>query len=461
VTLPLNAGRNSLVFKVINTGGAAGFYYRALPGISTLAHDLLPAVLDLAAHGDQGKKFQASVAHAWRLAESAEYRAGVQELGGLREAQSKLERTIPRTMVMMDRMEAREVFVLDRGEYDKADKNRPVQPGVPAAFGMLVPGVPDQPATRLDLARWMVSRENPLVARVAVNRLWQLIYGTGLVSTSGDFGYQGNWPTHELLLDWLAVEFMDSGWDVQHMLTLMVSSQAYRAESDADGVAIELDPDNRWLSHFPRRRLDGEQIRDLALHASGLLYEQFGGVPAKPYQPPGLWTEVAMLASNTRNFDRGEGSDLYRRSVYTYWKRACPPPSMMIFDAPTRESCVVQRSQTNTPLQALALWNDEQFLEAARVLAQRTLGEDFADEKRLRRMFQRCTGREPGAGEMGVLNRALEAALQRYADAPEAAAAWLQAGAAPRPMDLEASRLAAWTLVASSILNLHATLTNG
>ncbi|MDF1837309.1 MAG: PSD1 and planctomycete cytochrome C domain-containing protein [Planctomycetota bacterium] len=461
VALPLRAGLNSLVFKVVNTGGAAGYYYKSLPSPEVLAADLLPGILDLAVHGDGGERYEAGIAHAWRLSMSAEYREGVRVLDGLLEAKTELDQAIPKTMVMKDRMEPRQVFVLDRGEYDKADSSRPVEPGVPAAFGGLVPAIQGKPATRLDLANWMVSPDNPLVARVAVNRLWQLIFGTGLVSTSGDFGYQGSWPSHEDLLDWLAVEFVDSGWDVQHMLTLMVSSRAYRAASDAEGAAQDLDPENRWLSHFPRRRLDGEQIRDLALHASGLLHEQFGGVPAKPYQPTGLWSEVAMLASNTRNFEQGQGKDLYRRSVYTYWKRACPPPSMMIFDAPTREYCVVQRSQTNTPLQALALWNDEQFLEAARVLAQRTLAESFSDSDRLQRMFQRCTGRSPSRSELGLLEETLAAATLRYMEAPEAAASWLGAGAAPRPMDQEIPRLAAWTLVASSILNLHSTLTNG
>jgi hypothetical protein len=461
IALPLRPGRNSLVFKIINTGGGAGFYYKAKVGADRLAPELLPGVLNLSAHADGGASFQKSIAHAWRLAESAEYRSGVAVLDGLRGAQNELEQAIPRTMVMRNRDMPREVFVLDRGEYDKADAERPVTPGVPAAFGSLVPEVAGAPASRLDLARWMVSRENPLVARVAVNRLWQLIFGTGLVSTSGDLGYQGSWPSHEHLLDWLAVEFMDSGWDVQHMLALMVTSATYRARSDAHESAQKIDPGNRWLSHFPRRRLDGERIRDLALHASGLLYESFGGAPVKPYQPQGLWTEVAMLASNTRNFEQAQGADLYRRSVYTYWKRACPPPSMMIFDAPTRESCVVQRSSTNTPLQALALWNDEQFLEAARVLAQRTLQEDFTDSERLQRMFLRCTGRLPDGEEAALLSGALDNALIRYGQAPEAAAGWLRAGVAPRPMNMEASRLAAWTMLANAMLNLHSTLTNG
>ena len=461
VTLPLRAGRNALVFQVINTGGAAGFFYKSLPQAQLLTENLVCAAVDTHARKDQGQGLQARIAHAWRLSHSEEYRAGTAALAALRGEQAALEAAIPRTMVMRDRPMARELFVLERGQYDHPDRERPVSPGIPIAFGDLPAHPEGEPATRLDLARWMVAPDNPLVARVAVNRLWQMIFGRGIVATSGDFGYQGSWPTHPELLDWLAVEFVESGWDVQHMLALMVESRAYRQGSAPSERAQAIDPTNLWLSHFPRQRLDAERIRDTALYVAGILQEDFGGPSVKPYQPEGLWREVAMTASNTRFFERGMGNELWRRSVYTYWKRACPPPAMLTFDAPTREACVVQRATTNTPLQALVLWNDEQFREAARALAQRALAEGDSTPAKLATMFQRCTGRLPSTDEAALLESALDQALVRFASDTESAEAWVRGGMLPRPMGMETQSLAAWTFVASSLLNLHATLTNG
>jgi hypothetical protein len=307
----------------------------------------------------------------------------------------------------------------------------------------------------------MTSPENPLVARVAVNRLWQLLFGIGLVATSEDFGSQGEWPSHPELLDWLAVEFVESGWDVQHILTLLVTSETYRQASAVRPEVRERDPQGRLLAAYPRRRLEAETIRDQALYVAGLLREELGGPSVKPYQPAGLWREVAMLQSNTRIFERGEGDELWRRSLYTYWKRACPPPALLTFDAPTREACVVRRSVTNTPLQALVLWNDEQFLEAARVLAERCLREAGTQEEGLRTLFQRCTGRAPSPREMALLQANLASNLERYAASSEDAAALAAVGEAPRDMQLDPQRVAAWMLVASAVLNLHATLTQG
>jgi hypothetical protein len=345
-----------------------------------------------------------------------------------------------------------------RGEYDKPDAEQPVTGDIPAVFGSLGLGAE---ATRLDLARWMVDPENPLVARVAVNRLWQLVFGRGLVGTSGDLGFQGDWPSHPELLDWLSVEFVESGWDVQHVLGLMYTSAAYRRSSNTSEVHRERDPDNRWLARFPRRRLDAERLRDQALFVSGLLVEETGGESVKPYQPEGLWREVAMVQSNTRTFVRGMGDELWRRSLYTYWKRACPPPGMLVFDAPTRESCVVQRAVTNTPLQALALWNDEQFLEASRVLAERTLQGAEGEPERLQQLFLRCTARTPTDSEFALLGEALAVELRRFQEAPEDAVRLLEVGETPPVEGLDPAEVAAWTLIANAVLNLHATLTNG
>ena len=262
-----------------------------------------------------------------------------------------------------------------------------------------------------------------------------------------------------MLLDWLAVEFRDSGWDVNHMLRMFLKSSVYRQRSRVREELRDVDPENRLLARYPRQRLSAEQIRDQALFASGLLAERFGGPSVKPYQPAGLWREVAMPNSNTRIFERGGVQDLWRRSLYTYWKRASPPPALQTLDAPTREACVMFRPITNTPLQALVLWNDEQFVEASRVLAQRTLGESDDDETRLVTMFRRCTGRTPDGEDLTQLWAALRHFRARYEASPDDAAQLLEVGEAPVPPEVAAGELAAWTVVASSILSLHETIT--
>jgi hypothetical protein len=243
------------------------------------------------------------------------------------------------------------------------------------------------------------------------------------------------------------------------MIRLMVTSSVYRQGSEVRATLQERDPDNRLLGRYPRRRLSAEQIRDQALFVSGLLEERVGGPSVKPYQPGGLWREVAMPNSNTRNFVRGGTEDLWRRSLYTYWKRASPPPSLLTFDAPTREACVIRRPVTNTPLQALVLWNDVQYVEAARVLAQRTLDETGDDVARLRTMFRRCTGRTPDAEDLSQLREALAHFRTRYRAAPEDGARLLEVGEAPLPEGVAEDELAAWTVVASSVLSLHETIT--
>jgi hypothetical protein len=319
----------------------------------------------------------------------------------------------------------------------------------------------------------MTAPENPLVARVAVNRLWEMLLGTGLVRTSEDFGMQGEWPSHPELLDWLAVEFREGGrpsatgssspWDIQHVLKLIVTSSTYRQGSQVRPELRAKDPDNRWLAYFPRRRLGAETIRDQALFVSGLLVEKLGGPSAKPYQPEGLWQEIAMPQSNTRIFQRDMGEGLWRRSLYTYWKRACPPPSLMNLDAPTREACVIRRASTNTPLQALTLWNDEQFVEAARGLAQRvltdaSLAQSRDDAARLTWIFRSSTGRTPDAAELSRLRQVLVSFRERYASAPDDAAKLLKVGAAPIASDVEPSELAAWSMLASAVMNLNAAI---
>ena len=270
------------------------------------------------------------------------------------------------TLVMEEKTDTKPMaYVLFRGQYDQMrDK---VDPNVAAA---LPPMPASFPRNRLGLAQWLVDPSNPLTARVTVNRYWQELFGTGLVKTAEDFGSQGQAPTHPQLLDWLAVEFRESGWDIKKFFKLMVTSATYRQSAVTTEEKLKVDPENRLLSRGPRFRMDGEMVRDYALAASGLLVPKIGGPSVKPYQPDGIWETVAMIGSNTRFYKQDKGEDLYRRSLYTFWKRSAPPASMDIFNAPTRETCTVRRERTDTPLQALVTMNDTQFVEAARNLAQ-------------------------------------------------------------------------------------------
>ncbi|MGE3109629.1 MAG: PSD1 and planctomycete cytochrome C domain-containing protein [Phycisphaerales bacterium] len=465
-TLRLRAGRNAVVMKIVNTGGPGGYYFRSmeqaeLPG--DLAGALLPervtGAVGAAGEGTGAGSLGQRMGEAWRVTALPKYKQTQAALAKLDEEKKQIEGKVPLTMVMKELGTPRETFVLKRGEYDKADKERPVTRRLPRSLGTMPEGAP---ANRLGLAEWVMSRENPLTARVTVNRLWEMLFGTGIVKTSEDFGQQGDWPSHPELLDWLAVEFRDgytsgedTSWDVNHMLRLILTSATYRQASQVRAELRERDPENRLLAYFPRRRLSAEQIRDQALYAAGLLVEKAGGPSVKPYQPEGLWKEVAMPQSNTREFKRGMGEDLWRRSMYTYWKRAAPPPAMLTFDAPTREFCTIRRATTSTPLQALVLWNDEQFVEAARVLAQRTLATEGDEESRLRQVFSRLVARAPSPGEVAKLRAALGAFRERYAAAPEDAEGMLKLGESPRAEGVEAAELAAWTMIASSVMNLY------
>jgi hypothetical protein len=362
-----------------------------------------------------------------------------------------------KVMVMQEAPVPTPTFVLSRGQYDLPDKKRPVSRRPPEVLGAPLPGAPEN---RLGLAQWLVSPQNPLLARVTVNRLWQQFFGAGLVRSVDDFGMQGDYPTHPELLDWLAVEFRDGPkpWSVRHIVRQIVTSATYRQSSRIVAEVAAKDPENRLLARFPRQRLSAEEIRDQAIFAAGLLSEELGGEPVFPYQPAGLWEERANGSSNTRVYKRSDGRALYRRSLYTFWKRTAPPPLMAIFDAPDRTACAVRRTATNTPLQALAALNEEQGLESAKLLAARTLQESTATPARLTSMFRRVTGRTPAEADLGTLSRGLDTLLARYRAAPDDAAALLRQGATPAPADLDAAELAAWMLIANTMLNLDATL---
>jgi hypothetical protein len=298
-----------------------------------------------------------------------------------------------------------------------------------------------------------VHPDNPLTARVAVNRYWQTYFGTGLVKTAEDFGTQGEPPSHPELLDWLATEFVRTGWDVKRMQRLIVTSATYRQSSRVRREVLARDPENRLLAHGPRFRLSAEVIRDQALAAGGLLVRRLGGPSVKPYQPAGLWEEVSG-----KKYQRDSGPALYRRSLYTYWKRTVCPPTMAAFDAPARETCTVRRSRTNTPLQALALLNDVTFVEAARALAARALREGSPGEAALTRMFRLATGRRPREAELRVLARSYARHLEHYRADRKAAENLVRVGASPADPDMKVSELAAATAVASVLLNLDEVL---
>jgi hypothetical protein len=300
---------------------------------------------------------------------------------------------------------------------------------------------------------------NPLTARVTVNRFWQEIFGTGIVKTTEDFGSQGDPPTHPELLDWLAIDFRDSGWDVKKLFRLMVTSAAYRQSALATEDKLQHDPDNRLLSRGPRYRMDAEMVRDYALAASGLLNPTIGGPSVKPYQPDRIWETVAMEQSNTRFYKRDTGDKLYRRSMYTFWKRSAPPPSMDIFNAPSRENCTVRRERTNTPLQALVTMNDPQFVEAARVLAQKALLSSTASvDAEVDYMAERLLARSFDPKEKQIVTSSYRDYLAYYDSQPADAGKLLATGEAPVDPRISKPKLAAMTMVANELLNLDEVL---
>jgi hypothetical protein len=307
--------------------------------------------------------------HHYMYVVSPSAQKSVAQLHQIQAERNAIARRSAVTLVMQERTDRQPVaHVLYRGQYDALREE--VHPTVPA---VLPPMAQSLPRNRLGLAKWLVDPANPLTARVTVNRFWQEVFGTGIVKTAEDFGSQGEPPSHPELLDWMAIEFRESGWDVKKFFRLMVTSATYRQSAVATPEKLERDADNRLLSRGPRFRMDGEMVRDYALAVSGLLNPTIGGPSVKPYQPPNVWETVAMDVSNTRFYKRDSGDKLYRRSMYTFWKRSAPPASMDIFNAPSRESCTVRRERTDTPLQALVTMNDTQFVEAARVLAQNAL----------------------------------------------------------------------------------------
>ncbi len=354
------------------------------------------------------------------------------------------------SLVMKEKDEPAFAHMLERGEYDK--KGEKVSPAVPKALGSLPQ---DAPKNRLSLASWLVDPSNPLTARVTVNRIWQNYFGTGIVETSEDFGIMGENPTHPELLDWLAIDFRENGWDHKRFIRQLVTSAAYRQDSRIRGKALEIDPDNRLLARGPRYRLDGETLRDQALYVSGSLNAERGGPPVHPYQPKGIWDAVAYSGSNTRFYKEDSGEALYRRSIYTFWKRTAPPPNMIVFDAPSRENCSVRRVRTNTPLQALTLMNDPQYVEAARQLAQRAWNDtDGRAIPSIASMYRYAFGSNPPKSHQEVLEESYSKFRYAFSEDANRAKQLLEVGESQSPEDTNPVELASLTMVANQIMNL-------
>jgi len=360
------------------------------------------------------------------------------------------------TVMVMKEGPPKQAYVLKRGEYDKPDKGKPVSADVP---DMLPPLGKDAPRNRLGLAQWIVDPANPLTARVWVNRAWEKFFGIGLVRSTENFGSQAEWPSHPELLDYLATEFVRLGWDMKAIQKQMVMSAAYRQSARVPAELVERDPDNRLLARGPRFRMTGEMIRDQALAASGLLVEKIGGPSVRPYMPPGVWDETSKYG-DLLNYKADTGEGLYRRTMYTIWKRTAAPPTLLLMDAPSRELCTVKRSRTNTPLQSLALLNEVTFVEAARKLAERSLTEaGTTPAERIKHAFRLVTAREPNERELAILVSGYESDLKRFRDNKDAAAALLKVGDSPTNTNLDQAELAAMTLTANIVLNMDETVT--
>ena len=340
--------------------------------------------------------------------------------------------------------------ILIRGAYDKEGEKVEA-----AAFSALNPLPANAPKNRLGLAQWLVAPENPLTARVTVNRFWQELFGTGIVKTAEDFGSQGEVPSHPALLDWLAVEFRESGWDVKKLFTLLVTSSTYRQAAIASPQKIEKDPQNRLFSRGPRFRMDAEMVRDYALAASGTLSLKMGGPGTRPYQPENVWEVVGM---GTERYAQEKGENLYRRTVYNFWKRMAPPASMEVFNAPARESCVVRRERTNTPLQALVTLNDPQFVEAGRRLAEATLKQCGEPQSAIAQIAERVLLRPLKPAETALVQKTMRALEADFLANEDAAKAYIAIGDTKPDPALPAPRLAALAMVASQLLNLDETL---
>ncbi|WP_162419422.1 DUF1553 domain-containing protein [Cyclobacterium roseum] len=442
----LRLGRSYRVFS-----GDDGIYTGSLAGLKIFDRELTAWEASWIFSEATGKPFSDSsmkLAHVnyWENSEGAVIR---DSLARLRAEKLKLMAGIEEVMVMQERNSPRKTFVLDRGAYDAPGEE------VLAAVPEILSGFsPDWPKNRLGLAKWLTSKENPLVARVTVNRYWYRIFGRGIVPTVDDFGSQGQLPSHPELLDWLAVDFMENGWDLRYLIKKIVMSATYRQSSETNETLLEKDPDNVLLARGARHRLQGEFIRDSYLKASGLLVSDLGGPSVKPYQPPGLWEEKGEFSYFLYNYEQDSAESLYRRSMYTFLRRTAPPPSMTTFDVPNREECMVSRQETNTPLQPLVLMNDPQVIEASRVLAEKMLNAADQDlDRQLSFGVRNSLGRNPKREELEVLKQMYESERKRFGDDLESARSLISVGEHPADRGIAPEKTAAMTMVASLLFN--------
>ena len=449
-SLELPAGESQLLIKIVNGGGPTGYYFKM--GAENLPEPVL-AALKAEPEGLSAKARAVLHDHFIRTGwpEGIE-QVSIEEAALARKA--GVEKSIGTVMVMKDVAKSRMTYILDRGQYDAPRKDQPVEPGVLEDLFPLPAGAPP---TRLGLAQWLVDPDHPMTARVTVNRYWAMLFGRGLVSTVMDFGTQGARPSHPALLDWLAHDFVESGWNVKRALKQIVMSATYRQDSRADKSRREADPENVLLTRAPRFRLHGEFLRDQALAVSGTLVDKMGGPGVKVYQPEGLWNAVSL--NRNLRFTQDHGEKLYRKSMYIYWKRSAPQPAMATFDTPIRDTCVVQRQCTNTPMQALVTLNDVQFVEAARHLAQRLILSEKDFNARLDLGFMFCTAHPATPLAREVMLETFNAQLAVFQADPEAALALLATGESGRDESLNPAQHATWTVLASMILNLDETLT--
>lgn len=390
----------------------------------------------------------------WLNGQDQQYRTLSTKAAALENEERTIRLRGTTAFVSQEKREEAMAYILFRGEYDR--RKDPVKPTTPE----VLPAMPaDAPKNRLGLARWLFQPQHPLTARVTVNRFWQEVFGTGIVKTSGDFGVSGELPTHPELLDWLSLEFRDGGWDVKKFFKLLVTSATYRQAAIATPEKKAKDPANRLLSRGPRFRMDAEMVRDYALATSGLLVKKQGGPSVRPYQPEGVWEAVAMIGSNTRDYVRDKGENLYRRSMYTFWKRAAPPASMEVFNAPNRETCAVRRERTNTPLQALVTLNDVQFIEAARNLAQHALKEaGTTTSARMDYLTLRLMSRKLNPTEAAIAAKNAAELEAHYKSHLDDAKALIAEGDSKADASVDPALLAAWTMVANQLMNLDEVL---
>lgn len=440
VRIHLKSGENRVVLKVVNATGPGGMKFG-------LGDDVDKRVEEVLKSNDTAQIRALYLESGPTTSISTDYRSKAGEY-------KAFLATIPETLVAKELPTPRPAFVLRRGEYNlPTDK---VEREIPKALGALPKNVP---VNRLGFATWLTAKDHPLFSRVFVNRIWQQHFGTGLVKSAEDFGNQGDWPSHPELLDYLAVRFVKDGYSVKKLHKLIVTSAAFRQKASVSKEKLQADPENRLMSRGPRFRLDAEVLRDQALFASGLLVEKSGGHGFKPYQPAGLWEEVAFQESTTAKYAQDMTADIYRRSLYLFWKRTSPHPVMMTFDAPMREMCVVRRARTNTPLQALVTMNEPAFLEASRHFAERLLRLDGTDDSRMKTAFRLALGRDPSANEESRMIASLNRYLAKYSTDAESAKGLVTVGMTPPDPKLPIGRLAGWTLVCSTLFNLDEFLT--